>query len=75
MNHNSHVVEIRQSSEFEKWLKPLQDKHKAARFQIRIDRLELGLFGDVNPVGGGISELRIGRGPDTASTLSDAAVS
>ena len=34
-----------------------------ARVQIRIDRLRLGLAGDVKPVGEGVSELRIDYGP------------
>lgn len=34
-----------------------------ARIQIRIRRLSLGNFGDVKPVGDGLSELRIDHGP------------
>ena len=33
------------------------------RIQIRIRRLSLGNFGDVKPVGEGVSELRIDYGP------------
>jgi len=32
--------------------------------QARIDRVEMGHFGDVTPVGEGVSELRIFYGPD-----------
>jgi putative addiction module killer protein len=41
----------------------LKDRKAKARVQARIDRLELGNFGDVAPVGEGVSELRIHYGP------------
>ncbi len=33
------------------------------RFQVRIDRLQLGHLGDVKPIREGVSELRIDHGP------------
>jgi putative addiction module killer protein len=54
---------VRQTSEFRKWLIGLRDRQASARIQIRIDRLGLGLFGDVKPVGEGVSELRVDHGP------------
>ena len=57
------MIEIRQTPEFRNWLATLRDKQAAARIQIRLDRLALGLFGDVKPVGAGLSELRVDYGP------------
>lgn len=56
------MIEIRQTPEFSKWLTGLRDRRAVARIQIRIDRLSLGLFGDVKPVGAGLSEIRIDYG-------------
>lgn len=57
------MIEIRQTETFSKWLRGLRDRQARARIQTRIDRLQLGLAGDVKPVGEGVSELRIGYGP------------
>lgn len=51
------------TSEFDKWLTGLRDNIAKARIIQRIRSAELGNFGDVAPVGGGISELRIHVGP------------
>jgi putative addiction module killer protein len=57
------VVDIRKTSIFDRWLRRLRDRKAVARIQSRIDRLQLGLLGDVKPVGEGISEMRIDYGP------------
>ena len=57
------MIEIRQTAEFRDWLSGLRDRQAAARIKIRLDRLALGLFGDVKPIGSGLSELRIDHGP------------
>lgn len=57
------MIEIRKTETFANWLDGLRDRRAKARVQARIDRLELGHFGDVAPVGEGVSELRIFYGP------------
>jgi len=56
------MIEIRQTDDYAKWFKSLRDQRAKARVNIRISRLSLGNPGDVKPVGGGISELRIDVG-------------
>jgi putative addiction module killer protein len=57
------MIEIRTTARFIKWFKFLKDRRAKARIQARIDRVEMGHFGDVAPVGEGVSELRIFYGP------------
>lgn len=45
------------------WLDELRDKVGKARVVSQVDRMELGLFGDSESVGNGVSELRIHYGP------------
>ncbi len=53
------MIEVRKTEIFTKWFEGLKDRRAKARIQARIDRVEMGNFGDVAPVGEGISELRI----------------
>ena len=57
------MIEVRKSAAYAEWYGGLRDGRAQARIDIRIRRLELGLRGDVKPVGTGISELRIDYGP------------
>lgn len=57
------MIEIRKTEIFAKWFDGLRDRRAKARIQARIDRMEMGNFGDVAPVGEGVSELRIFYGP------------
>ena len=57
------MIEVQQTEVFSNWLRKLRDQKARARIQIRIRRLSLGNFGDVKPVGEGVSELRIDYGP------------
>src|SRR5262245_45653375 len=56
-------MEIRRTELFAGWLDGLRDLRARARVQARIERLASGSFGDVQPVGEGVSELRIHYGP------------
>ena len=57
------MIEVRKTEVFSSWFNNLRDKRAKARIQARIDRVEVGHFGDVTPVGEGVSELRIFYGP------------
>jgi len=53
------VYSIKSLPEFTAWLDGLTDESVRGVIAARIKRLALGLMGDVEPVGGGVSELRI----------------
>lgn len=57
------MYEIRRSTAFNAWLTNLKDSNARARIAARIDRLAIGNPGDVKPVGGGVSEMRVDHGP------------
>lgn len=57
------MYEIRRSTAFDAWLTNLNDSNARARIAARIDRLAIGNPGDVKPVGGGVSEMRVDYGP------------
>lgn len=57
------MIELIASDEFEKWIVNLRDIAAKARILARLDRVANDNFGDIKPVGSGISELRIPYGP------------
>ena len=57
------MVEMRKTDLFVQWLDDLADIQARARVQARVERLAAGNPGDVEPVGEGVSELRINYGP------------
>ena len=56
------MTQIRKIETFAQWLDGLRDVRARARVQVRIERLAAGNAGDVEPVGEGVSELRIDYG-------------
>lgn len=57
------MIEISETEDYARWFGDLRDRQAQARIRVRIDRLSLGNPGDVHPVGGGVSELRVHYGP------------
>ncbi len=51
------------TEEFDAWLSSLKDKIGRARIAHRIRSAEHGNFGDCEPVGEGVSEMRVHVGP------------
>lgn len=48
---------------FSQWLKDFKDHLTKAKIRLRLDRLEMGNFGQCEPVGEGVFELKIDFGP------------
>lgn len=57
------MFELKQTETFRKWRTRLKDQRARALIASRLDRLAYGHAGDAEPVGEGISELRIHHGP------------
>ena len=57
------MFQIRQTSNFAKWLAGLKDIKGKARILARLESCRLGNLGDTKAVGDGIRELRIHVGP------------
>lgn len=58
-----HMHSIQTTEVFDVWFAGLKDRQAALRVQARIDRAEDGNLGDCEPVGEGVSEMRIHYGP------------
>jgi putative addiction module killer protein len=48
---------------YRRWHASLKDDITRAIVAARVERVQMGLYGDVKPVGAGVSELRIDHGP------------
>lgn len=56
------MIEVRKTDQFAAWLSGLKDLKAKSRIMTRIDRVELGNFGDARFFDG-IGELRVDTGP------------
>lgn len=56
-------MQIRKTLVYAQWIDNLRDLQGRARILVRVERLAGGNPGDVKPVGGGLSEMRIHFGP------------
>jgi len=57
------MLNIQTTEVFDAWYDGLRDVRAKRRIQVRIDRAEDGNFGDCEPIGEGVSEMRIHYGP------------
>ena len=57
------MITLLRSTEFDAWLRDLGDQKGKARVLARLRAASLGHFGDCEPVGEGVSEMRIHTGP------------
>jgi len=57
------MIELKQTETFGKWFAQLRDERAVAAISLRLARLGYGHTGDAEPVGKGVSELRIHYGP------------
>lgn len=57
------MLQFEKTEEFERWLRELRDERATLRILTRLDSASHGNFGDCEPVGEGVSEMRIHYGP------------
>ena len=57
------MITIHYHADFKTWLFGIRDEPTRARLMKRLKRAEVGLLGDVKPVGGGVFEMREDFGP------------
>lgn len=62
MVYDSTMNQFIETDSFANWFSCLRDMQAKARINARLRRAELGNFGDCEPVGEGVSEMRIHYG-------------
>jgi putative addiction module killer protein len=64
MEYALKIYETRGGSEpLTEWLNDLRDQKARVAIRMRLDRMKLGNFGYCEPVGEGVSEMKIDLGP------------
>lgn len=61
--YTKQTITFQKSDEFDVWLLGLKDHVGKAQIALRLDRAAQGNFGDCEPVGEGVYEMRIHFGP------------
>lgn len=57
------MITFEKTKQFDEWLRSLKDQKGRLRILARLTSAEQGNFGDCEPVGGGVSEMRVHYGP------------
>ena len=57
------MFEVQQTSVYAAWFRALRDHSAKGRIVARIERVQLGNFGDAKAVGDGVHELKMDFGP------------
>jgi putative addiction module killer protein len=63
MDYDADMNQFIATDTYADWFSSLRDVQAKARINARLRRAELGNFGDCEPVGEGVSEMRIHYGP------------
>lgn len=63
ISDNENRYKVLETATFRAWLNALRDKLARKVIQTRLDRMQLGHFGDVEALGEGVSEMRVHAGP------------
>lgn len=63
MGYSCPMTTLLTTDTYSAWFTGLRDAQARARINARLRRAELGNFGDCEPVGEGVSEMRIHYGP------------
>lgn len=57
------MITIRRTPAFDAWLAGIKDVHTQRRLLVRLRKASLGNFGDIEPAGAAVSEMREHVGP------------